>query len=82
MQGRWNKAETRGGDRLNVTALSLSYLVTDKGPAHPHRAFDFEFVTLFTTFQFQNKDEIKAARIEATKAYNTYVEELKTSQRR
>jgi hypothetical protein len=33
-------------------------------------------------FQFQIKDEIKAARIEATKAYNTYVEELKTSQRR
>jgi hypothetical protein len=32
-------------------------------------------------YQFQIKDEIKAARIEATKAYNTYVEELKTSQR-
>jgi hypothetical protein len=28
-------------------------------------------------FLFQIKDEIKAARIEATKAYNTYVEEPK-----
>jgi len=27
-------------------------------------------------------DEIKAARIEATKAYDVYVEEPKTSQRR
>jgi glycosyltransferase involved in cell wall biosynthesis len=33
-------------------------------------------------FQFQIKDEIKAARIEATKAYNRYVEEPKTSQQR
>jgi len=33
-------------------------------------------------YQFQIKDEIKAARIEATKAYNWYVEEPKTSQRR
>ncbi len=33
-------------------------------------------------YQIQIKDEIKAARIEATKAYNTYVEELKTNQRR
>jgi hypothetical protein len=33
-------------------------------------------------YQFQIKDEIKAARIEATKAYNKYFEELKTSQRR
>jgi hypothetical protein len=33
-------------------------------------------------YQFQIKDEIKAARIEATKTYITYVEELKTSQRR
>jgi hypothetical protein len=31
--------------------------------------------------RFQIKDEIKAARIEATKAYILYVEELKTSQR-
>ena len=33
-------------------------------------------------YRFQIKDEIKAARIEATKAYSTYVEEPKTSQRR
>jgi len=33
-------------------------------------------------FQFQIKDEIKAARSEATKAYREYVEEPKTSQRR
>jgi hypothetical protein len=33
-------------------------------------------------FQFQIKDVIKAARIEATKAYITYVEEPKTNQRR
>ena len=33
-------------------------------------------------FQFQIKDEIKAARIEATKAYKQYVEEPKTSQQR
>jgi hypothetical protein len=32
-------------------------------------------------FRFQIKDEIKAARIEATKAYGQYVEEPKTSQR-
>jgi hypothetical protein len=32
--------------------------------------------------QFQIKDEIKAARTEATKAYNRYVEVPKTSQRR
>jgi hypothetical protein len=32
--------------------------------------------------QFQIKDEIKAARTEATKAYNLYVEEPKTSQRK
>jgi hypothetical protein len=32
--------------------------------------------------QFQINDEIKAARIEATKAYSQYVEEPKTSQRR
>jgi len=30
----------------------------------------------------QVRDEIKAARIEATKAYDWYGEELKTSQRR
>jgi hypothetical protein len=34
------------------------------------------------TDRFQIKDEIKAARIEATKAYRQYVEEPKTSQRR
>jgi len=34
------------------------------------------------SFQFQIKDSIKAARIEATKAYNQYVEEPKMSQRR
>jgi hypothetical protein len=39
-------------------------------------------LTVCTLFQFQIKDEIKAARIEATKAYNTYVEEPKTSQLR
>jgi len=33
-------------------------------------------------YQFQIKDAVKAARIEATKAYNQYVEEPKTSQRR
>jgi hypothetical protein len=33
-------------------------------------------------FQFQIEDAIKAARIEATKAYNKYVEKPKTSQRR
>ena len=33
-------------------------------------------------YQFQSKDEIKAARIEATKKYYSYVEEPKTSQRR
>jgi hypothetical protein len=33
-------------------------------------------------FRFQIKDEIEAARIEATKAYNQYVEEPKTSRRR
>ncbi len=33
-------------------------------------------------FRFQIKDDIKAARIEATKAYGQYVEEPKTSQRR
>ena len=33
-------------------------------------------------YQFQIKDEIKAARIEATQAYRQYVEEPKTSQRR
>jgi hypothetical protein len=33
-------------------------------------------------FQFRIKDDIKAARIEATKAYKQYVEEPKTSQRR
>ncbi|MEI6824929.1 MAG: hypothetical protein WCK54_05005 [Desulfuromonadales bacterium] len=32
--------------------------------------------------QFKIKSDIKAARIEATKAYNQYVEEPKTSQRR
>ncbi len=32
--------------------------------------------------QFQIKDAIKAARIEATKAYDQYAEEPKTSQRR
>jgi hypothetical protein len=35
-----------------------------------------------TIIQFQINDEIKAARIEATKTYRQYVEELKTSQRR
>jgi hypothetical protein len=34
------------------------------------------------TFQLQIEDDIKAARIEATKAYIQYVEEPKTSQRR
>lgn len=33
-------------------------------------------------FKFQIKDEIKAARIEATMAYIEYVEEPKTRQRR
>lgn len=33
-------------------------------------------------FRFQIKDEIKAARIEATKRITSYVEESKTSQRR
>jgi hypothetical protein len=33
-------------------------------------------------FQFQIGDAIKAAKIEATEAYNPYVEEPKTSQRR
>jgi hypothetical protein len=33
-------------------------------------------------YQFQIKDAVKAARTEATKAYNQYVEEPKTSQRR
>ena len=33
-------------------------------------------------FQFQIEDAIKAARTEATEAYNQYVEEPKTSQRR
>jgi hypothetical protein len=33
-------------------------------------------------YQFQIKDEIKAARIEATKAYREYVEEPKTNQQR
>jgi hypothetical protein len=33
-------------------------------------------------YQFQIKDAIKAARIEAMEAYNQYVEEPKTSQRR
>ncbi|MFZ3209754.1 MAG: hypothetical protein WA140_13140, partial [Geobacteraceae bacterium] len=33
-------------------------------------------------YQFQIKDAVKAARIEATKAYSQYVEEPKTSQRR
>ena len=33
-------------------------------------------------FQFLIKDEIKAARIEATKAYDLYAEEPKTSQLR
>jgi hypothetical protein len=33
-------------------------------------------------FRFQIKDDIKAARIEATKAYSQYVEEPKTSQQR
>lgn len=33
-------------------------------------------------FQFQIRDEIKAARISATQAYTQYVEEPKTSQRR
>jgi hypothetical protein len=31
-------------------------------------------------FRFQTKDDIKAARIEATKAYRLYVAEPKTSQ--
>jgi len=34
------------------------------------------------SYQFQIKDAIKAARIEATKAYKQYAEEPKTSQRR
>jgi hypothetical protein len=34
------------------------------------------------SFRFQIKDDIKAARIEATKAYKQYVEEPKTSQQR
>ncbi|MFZ3207218.1 MAG: tetratricopeptide repeat protein [Geobacteraceae bacterium] len=34
------------------------------------------------SYQFQIKDAVKAARIEATKAYSQYVEEPKTSQRR
>ncbi|MEI6826649.1 MAG: hypothetical protein WCK54_13730 [Desulfuromonadales bacterium] len=33
-------------------------------------------------YKFSIKSDIKAARIEATKAYNQYVEEPKTSQRR
>ena len=33
-------------------------------------------------YQFQIKDDIKAARIEATKTYYSYVEEPKTNQRR
>jgi hypothetical protein len=33
-------------------------------------------------FQFQIKDAVKAARIEAMEAYFQYVEEPKTSQRR
>jgi hypothetical protein len=33
-------------------------------------------------FRFQIKDDIKAARTEATKAYSQYVEEPKTSQQR
>jgi hypothetical protein len=33
-------------------------------------------------YQFQIKDAVKAARIEATKAYSQYIEEPKTSQRR
>jgi len=35
-----------------------------------------------TLYQFQIKDAVKAARIEATKTYSQYVEEPKTSQRR
>jgi|AGTN01.3.fsa_nt_gi hypothetical protein len=35
-----------------------------------------------TLFLFQIKDDIKAARIEATKAYRQYAKEPKTSQRR
>ncbi|MFZ3209119.1 MAG: hypothetical protein WA140_09840 [Geobacteraceae bacterium] len=35
-----------------------------------------------TEYQFQIKDAVKAARIEATKAYSQYVEEPKTSKRR
>jgi hypothetical protein len=41
-----------------------------------------QFINRYVLYQFQIKDEIKAARIEATKAYNTYIEEPKTSQRR
>jgi hypothetical protein len=37
---------------------------------------------VFILFQFQIRDALKAVRIEATKAYKQYVEELKTSQRR
>ena len=33
-------------------------------------------------YQFQIKDAVKAARIEATKAYHQYAKEPKTSQRR
>jgi hypothetical protein len=33
-------------------------------------------------FRLQIKSDIKAARLEATKTYNRYVEEPKTSQRR
>jgi hypothetical protein len=37
-------------------------------------------VALF--FRFKIKDDIKAARVEATKAYRLYVEEPKTSPRK
>ena len=42
----------------------------------------FFHVSFNDSYRFQIKDEIKAARIEATKAYTQYVEEPKTSQRR
>jgi hypothetical protein len=37
---------------------------------------------LIEIYQFQIKDAVKVVRIEATKAYNQYAKEPKTSQRR
>ena len=75
---------------VNISGLSKHEGLFTKGrdagryriAAHGSPTWRRGYHGMVVLYQFQIKDEIKAARIEATQAYRQYIEEPKTSQRR